>query len=156
VRTFLELHAVATPACASSAGTLPSTGSIQLSQGDYLLDLSTLGAGLQDANITFTVAPEVGGVLLTGITLTAGAGGLTAISPVFETCPGGAVMLDPNDSFGDLRFDLAPGQSLMVGTGTLSLAGASLGERFAIRFAALLPLAGPLAAPVDYQGACIP
>jgi hypothetical protein len=94
----------------------------------------------------------VGGVEVSDLTVHAGAGGVRLVGPAFETCLAGT--RDETVDLTDLHLDVPAAGSSLVGDGTMSLPGATLGDQFAVRFDALLPLGGVQGFPVDSGGSC--
>lgn len=152
VRAWLDVQAYAVPGCSFTAGKLPSTGAMVAAAGDYSLDLSVLGASLEDGSVQFTVTPSAGSLQLSNLRVTAGASGLRLVNPFFETCAGG--IGHPSSEPGMLRMDVPANVTQMIGDGTVSVSPVVVGEKFAMRFHALLTLDGAKGAPIDSGGAC--
>jgi hypothetical protein len=153
VREFLGLEAAERPSCQPYLGRLPSTGSLPVQLGNYTLDLSVLGTGLFPGRVSFTMEQGDGGMVLSDLAITAGGAGLVVVGVNFELCPAGVA--ESTSDFRALREDLPAGRTVLVGDGFLFLPGVAIGERFALRFDALLPMDGALGAPLDHGGACI-
>jgi hypothetical protein len=153
VQHFIETWAMVTAACQSAASA--ATGSIAFQQGANTVALSTLGPGLDGAQITFSADVVGTGLYLSAMQVTAGANGLHITHPRFETCPGGT-KTPANDSFAAVDQTLGPGETQTFGPGTFTLLDTAIGQKFGLRFETITPQAGSQGAPVDNGGACAP
>jgi hypothetical protein len=152
VAAFIEKWAMSEPSCQGPAGGAAATGSLVFN-GTNTVDLSVLGPGLDGATFTFTASAAGGGLSLTNMTLQAGANGLHLVKPRFELCPAGTAVLD-SDQFAAVDVTIAAGESQPLTDGSTSIIGATIGGKYALRFATITPAAGPQGAAVDKGGAC--
>lgn len=109
-------------------------------EGLNTIELAGVAEGLTGASITFTADQLAAGLLMTQITVTAGAGGVHIKHPLFTTWCGGQGT--PVNSLEGLDFTVEPNLSAPLGPGTLSLSSFRSGCQLSLSFELLEPSSG--------------
>jgi len=158
VEAFVVAWAATQAACQGGGGAKPRTGSIVFVEGLNTVDLSGLGPGLEGAQMTFVADILANNLLLTEVKLIAGAGGLKAKHPRFETCPMTTPVASPIDAFYlvDLTIPAAGTADVRNANNqsTLSITNGAVGGKLSIAFESLTPEAGSQGTAIDLGGAC--
>jgi hypothetical protein len=149
VRAFLELEAGERQACEETLGDRPRSGPLPVREGHYALDLSVSGVGLGGARLDFDLELVDEGIVLSDIVVQSGPAGLVIVGPRFETCVSGV-----HPELADLRLDLAPNTTQVLGDGSITLMGSGRDDNLGLSFDALLPLAGAMSSPTDAGEVC--
>lgn len=114
-------------------------------EGLNTIDLASVAAGLEGATITFSADQLAAGLLMTQITVNAGAGGIHLKHPLFTTwCDGTGT---PVNSLEGLDLIVEPNLTAALGPGTLSLSSFRSGCQLSLSFEVLEPSTGAPGGP---------